>query len=68
MSDPLNPSPALLAKLSAVCVHYEELNSPGGHPSDRAALEGALNAPDVQEWLEQMTEMTLAPVKRESCR
>lgn len=62
--DTLNPPPAVLAKISSVIVHVDEMLSSDGHHFDRIALQNLLNDPDVQEWLKGMGEMALIPVKR----
>lgn len=64
MSDPLKPSPALLCKLGSVAVHVEEMLSKDGHEFDKHALDTALNDPEVQAWLAQMSAMAMVPRKR----
>src|SRR5690606_26867268 len=54
MSDPLKPTPALLAKLGSIAVHADELLSDDGHVFDRHALKTLLAQDDVQEWLADM--------------
>lgn len=54
--------PTLAAKLAAIVVHADELHSPGGHHFDHTALLGAINDPEVQEWIKECG--PLAPVKR----
>ena len=64
MTDPLNPSPALLCKLASVAVHADEFMSPFGHEMDRVAFNSAINDPEVKEWLDGMTALAMAPRKR----
>jgi len=64
MSDPFNPSPALLAKLGSAIVHAEEMLFPTGHIFDKAALESVVADPEVQGWLDEMRKMAMVPVKR----
>lgn len=64
MNDALNPSPGLLCKLASIAVHADEFLSPDGHEMDRVALNSALSDDEVKAWLEQMTAMAMAPVKR----
>lgn len=64
MNDPLKPSIPLLIKLGSVIVHQEELMSKKGHSFDKAALDTVRNDPEVVEWLKQMTDMALLPMKR----
>ena len=64
MSDPLNPTAALLSKLGSIIVHVEEFLSPEGHPLDQEAIKGLLADSGVREWLEQMHGLVLLPVKR----
>lgn len=55
-------SPTLAAKLAGVAVHAGEMLSPSGHPFDKAALDGLLRDPEVQDWL--MRCGPLAPIRR----
>ncbi len=64
MSDPLNPSMPLLAKLASVAVHAEEMIGPGGHDFDKAALESMLSDEEVHAWMDAMAELALCPVRR----
>ena len=63
MSNPLNPSPALLCKLGSILIHAEELVSPSGHIFDHHALKTAWDS-EVTEWMEQMRKAAFLPVKR----
>ncbi len=63
-TEPLHPSPSLLAKLGSIVVHAEELLSSKGHYLDREALMGLLNESEVRDWLAQMNELALLPKKR----
>lgn len=58
------PSLSLQAKLGSITVHAEEFISPGGHPFDRDALKALLQDGEVKQWLAEMREMALLPVKR----
>lgn len=53
-ADPLKPSLAILAALGSVAVHVEEGISHDGHPFDFVAMQAALAAPEVQEWIKAM--------------
>lgn len=64
MSDPLKPSPSLLCKLGSIAVHADEITSPHGHPFDKHALNTLFEDVEVMEWLGQMREMAMLPVKR----
>ena len=50
----LVPNVALLCKLGSIVVHVDEYLSDSGHPLDL----------EVREWLEQMQELALIPVRR----
>jgi hypothetical protein len=63
-TDPLQPSPSLLCKLSSIAVHADELLSPKGHDFDKTALLQVLQDPEVQDWIKAMIKMGMAPVKR----
>ena len=64
MSDPLKPSPALLAKLGSIVVHVDELLSDGGHEFDVQALKALLADDEVTAWLNEIRSMALIPEKR----
>lgn len=58
------PEITLLVKLGSVIVHAQELASPDGHLFDRVALEELLKDPEVAEWMQQMNDLALLPVRR----
>jgi hypothetical protein len=62
--NPLKPSPSLLCKVASVVVHAEEMLSPSGHDYDKQALISALQDPELKNWIQEMTKMGMAPVKR----
>ena len=66
--DALKPSPGLLCKIVSVLVHADEMresvNNPAAHEVDRIALNSAIDDPEVKEWVEAMTKMSMAPLKR----
>lgn len=64
MNDPLKPSPALLCKLGSLIVHAEEFLSPGGHHFDETVFLNAIKDPEVLEWISQMQQRAMLPVKR----
>lgn len=63
-TDPLSPTPALLAKLGSVIVHAEELLSPGGHEFDKLTMVAVIGDAEVQEWLRAMGALAMLPAKR----
>lgn len=64
VSDPLNPSPALLAKLGSVLIHIEEFMRPGGHDYDGIVLTQLLEDEEVLEWRSQMDALAMIPKLR----
>lgn len=66
MSDPLEPSVALLAKLGSIVQHADEALSDDGHAFDWTALRGLLADPDVTEWIGAMQKLAFVPVKRKA--
>jgi hypothetical protein len=68
MSDPLKPSPALLAKLGSIVVHVDEGFSTKGHAFDIAAMQALIDDDEVQHWLGQMSDFALVPLKRTAKR
>jgi len=64
MSNPLQPSAALLAKLGSIAVHVKEMFSLAGHHFDKAAIETILVDPEVVEWLEEMDALVMLPRMR----
>jgi hypothetical protein len=63
-SNPLLPSPALLAKLGSLVYHLEEYLDTG-HEFDREAARSVRESADVEEWFGQMRDLAMLPVKRE---
>lgn len=55
---------SLLSKLASIVVHADELIGPDGHVFDKDALRSALNDHEIKLWLETMSSLALAPVKR----
>ena len=64
MTNPLTPSPSLISKLGSIITHFEELNTPGGHPFDRATITSLLHDPEVLEWMKELEKLALLPVRR----
>jgi len=64
MTDTLKPSVGLLVKLGSLIVHYQELNSRGGHEFDKSAIDTLENDPEVRSWLDHMTKVGFLPLKR----
>jgi hypothetical protein len=64
MDEPLKPGQSLLCKLASITVHCDEMMSSDGHEYDKIALSMAVNDPEVREWIDKMTKMGMAPVKR----
>jgi len=62
--DPLKPPAATLVKLGSLVVHYEEWTSGEGHELDKSAIDSLRNEPDVIQWFEEMSKMSMLPVKR----
>ena len=63
--DALSPSPTLLCNLASIAVHAEEALGPKGHHFDKIALQNSLENPEVKAWLAEMTELGMAPIKRD---
>jgi hypothetical protein len=63
-ADPLKPTTSLLMKLGSAVVHAEEALSVMRNEFDLAAFMVLLTDPEVRQWMEQMNEMALLPVKR----
>jgi hypothetical protein len=63
-ADPLKPTTSLLMKLGSAVVHAEEALSVMRSEFDLAAFVVLLADPEVRQWMEQMNEMALLPVKR----
>lgn len=64
MTNPLNPSPGLLAKLGSIIVHADEGIGPHGHEFDMQAMRSGLSDPDVKDWLHAMELMAMVPKQR----
>lgn len=64
MSNPLQPSVALLAKLGSIAQHVDEAISPHGHDFDWAAVRSLLADQEVSAWLDAMHKLAMLPVKR----
>lgn len=64
MSDPMKPSPSLLAKIGSIAQHVDEGTGPGGHAFDIAACHALLKDPEVSAWLDEMDRLSLLPKKR----
>ena len=58
------PPVPLLVKLGSIVVHCEEMLGPDAQNVDRIAAQGLLNDPTVRQWLSEMTEVGLLPVRR----
>lgn len=63
-NNPMQPTPALLAKIGSALVHAEELLSPNGHDYDRQAFQALMGLPEVRRWIEAMESMAMVPKKR----
>ena len=66
MTDPLTPSPALLAKLGSALVHADEFLNDGGHAFDRVALDALMQDSEIKEWLAEMYSKALVPKRRKT--
>lgn len=64
MANPLNPSPAILAKLASLFVHSEESRSEQGHTMDVLAISSILADPELNLWVESMKARGLVPARR----
>lgn len=64
MSDPLQPGPAILAKLASVVVHIDEHNGPNGHKNDMEAINSLLQDAELADWIVAMQELGMAPARR----
>lgn len=64
LPNPLQPTTTLLVKLGSLIVHYEEMNSPGGHGFDKAAIDNLRADPEVAEWFAAMDKLAMLPKKR----
>lgn len=61
---PAPPATAAVA-LASLAVHAQEALSVDGHPVDRVAIQGCLDAPGVAGYLAELQERALLPVPRE---
>lgn len=64
MSDPFSPNDGLLCKLGSAIAHADEAMSENGVAEDEGAFRAILSDPEVHQWLAEMWEMGLLPVKR----
>ena len=64
MNSPLKPSATLLCKLGSMAVHLDEWRGDGGVQIDYTTAMLILDDPEVYEWLSDMTELGLLPLKR----
>lgn len=64
MSNPLKPEATTLIKVGSLLIHYQEYNSSDCHALDKAAIDSLEKDPDVIQWIKEMTELALLPVKR----
>jgi hypothetical protein len=55
---------SLLSKLGSIAVHADEFISSDGHPFDREAFISLLHDSEVVDFLNDMIDMALLPVKR----
>jgi hypothetical protein len=62
MTNPQNPSLALLCKLGSVAVHVDEALSDDSHQYDWTAIHMLLDDPEVKQWIIDMG--ALLPKKR----
>lgn len=63
-TDMLKPPVLVLIKIGSALVHFDEATGPGGHEFDLHTARQLLADPDVKQWLEQMTNAAMLPVKR----
>ncbi len=72
MSEALNPSPSLLAKLGSLFVHAEEFIETANSGDlkaaqfDLEAMRGLLVDPDLRQWRDEMKAMCMLPEKRKA--
>ena len=64
MTDFRTPSISLLVKLGSIARHAEEAIGPNGHEADLGAISALLGDPEVSEWMAQLDDHALLPVKR----
>ena len=63
-ADCLRPHGQLLVKLGSIIVHFQEWTSNNGHEFDKTALDSLLQDKDVIEWMREMNDLALLPMKR----
>jgi hypothetical protein len=63
---PAQPKMGLLCKLVSIVVHADEAMSSDRHEFDFSAINALLKDAEVTGWIEDMTKMGLAPVKRKA--
>jgi len=59
-------SPTALMGLGSAVVHFTESAEDGGTPLDLSAAYTSLKDPELKKWMEDMTELSLLPLKRKS--
>lgn len=59
------PSPGVAVALASVAVHAREACGPSGHEFDVVAINGALTAPGVADYLAELDALALLPVVRD---
>lgn len=62
MSIPL-PDAGVAVALASIAVHAEECMETG-HQFDALAIQGAMQAPGVREYIDQLDQLALVPRKR----
>lgn len=62
--EPLNPTLSLLGKLGSLAFHAGEMLSHEYHAFDRAAIQSLLDDEEVKQWLKEMDQLALIPLKR----
>lgn len=63
--DALKPDASLLSKLGSLIIHYEEWTSKSGHQLDKVAIDTITSDPEVKQWVKQMNNLSLLPLKRQ---
>lgn len=61
---PFKLTAALAAKIGSILVHVDEFTSSDAHQFDLATMQALIVQPDVQDWLQQLSAMSLVPKKR----
>ena len=62
--DPLKPSLNILMKLGSIAVHADEIVMEQPLEIDRMVVKNLLEDKELQEWMKDMNEQGLLPVKR----